>query len=263
MKIFHSFLLILLFWWMITIFALPAAAAQTFSRSVTFCALDMSFAEAAEIIQQIRDYYQKANLYNTDQRLSEELTLQDDSVKLELTDEFDLTALQQGPEKATTLSYSMTIFEDAPISRINLSFRDQERVLTVSGTDSDRVYGLVSSVSRQIERIGCSLGGNKTRINLGSGLLFLSILLSFSAKFMTIGLRLQVVVLLVPVSVPIIIFALPWVDWLPGTAIHLHPISIWDQLEPFLAVLTVLGSLFGIAAFIHQIYSRRDGKTDQ
>ena len=250
------------FWWMITIFALPAAATQTFSRSVTFCALDMSFTETAEIIQQIREYYEKANLDNTDLRLREKLTLEDDSVTLELTDEFDLTALKQGPEIATTLWYSMTIFEDTPISRIILRFGDRERVLTVSGVDSDRVYGLVSSVSRQIERIGCSLGGNRTRSNLGFGLLFLSLLLSFAAS-MTNRPRLQVVVLVATISVPIIIFALPWADWLPGTVIRLHPISIWDQLEPYLAVLTVLGSLCGIAALIHQIYSGRDGKTDQ
>ena len=202
-------------------------------------------------------------------RLREVLTLQDGLVTLESRNDFTLRALENGPEVATTLWYRMTIDDTAPISSIDLHFQDYEREVTVSGTDRDLVHGLLLVISEEIERVACSFGGRSTRGNFGLGIWVLGVLLACGSSMLawllrnaTSGIWISVFASRISVGLFVIVLALPWGDWLPGTAIRLHPSSTWDQISPFVAVFGLLFSFVSVALSIVLFLGRRRGRPD-
>ena len=253
----------------ILILTLPASAQQTHTRNITLCAVDMSYAELATLVKRMREFHENVNHDISGRHLREVLTLQDGLVTLESRNDFTLIALENGPEVATTVWYRMTIDDTAPISSIDLHFQDYKRKVTVSGTDRDLVHGLLLVISEEVERVACSFGGGSTRGNFGFGIWGLGALLAFGS-FMLIRLRrnatsghwIPLFASGISVVLFVIVLALPWDDWLPGTAIRLHPRSTWNQISPFVAVFGLLFSFVSVSLSFVFFFGRRRGQSD-
>ena len=150
---------ILLFAGVLAILALPASAKQMFARTFTVCAVDMNYTEMAAFVERIRVFHKKANRGMPSEHLRELLLLEDDFMKFELTTDFTLENLEQGPEIATKLWYRMSMGDARPISEIKVRFEDYRREVTISGTDRDSVNVFLLLVDEEIKKIGCSIGG--------------------------------------------------------------------------------------------------------
>ena len=251
-----------------SLYAMPASAQHMFTRNVTLCAVDMNFADLVGFIDRIREFHKNANRDFQHSRMREKLTLEDKITKLELTTDISVKALEQGPKIAARLWYYMSRHDDAPISNIDLTFSDYERKLTIAGTDRDLVNGLSLMVEEEIKKTGCSFGGSDTRRDYGYILWVLALTISWLplilakfSRFVAAGTRLQVFVLSICVGTSlglfICIFALPWADWFPGTAIRKHSISTWDQISPYLTILSFSVGLAGLAFSMDRVFSRR------
>lgn len=247
----------------------PALAQQTHTRSITLCAVDMTFAEMAGLVERIREFHGKANRDSPRDYLREVLTLQDGILTLESTGDFSLETLEKGPEIATRSSYRMSMRETVPISRVDLDFRDNEREVTISGTDRDLVYGLPLLISQEIERLACSFGGRDTRLHFGLSIFVLAqifawvpFILTRLLKDSTFGPRASVLAVSISAGLFVVVFALPWADWLPGTAIRLQPSSTWDQINPFVAVLSLLLSFVAVSLSALRFFARGKARSN-
>ena len=266
-------LLVLLFAGVLAIFAKPATAQQTFTRSITFCAVDMDFAEMARFVKRIREFHEKANHDIPRKYLRERLTLQGNSVELELIDDFSKKALEYGPKIATKLSYIMSMRRASPISEIYLALGDYQRKITISGRDRDLVDGLLLLVNQEIGRSGCAFGGSKLRSWFGINLFLLASTLAWMPfvlwrlpQFGGTRPRVQAICSLLSSGTSIalltIVFVLPWGDWLPGTTIRKHPTSTWDQIYPFLTVFGILIAVAGLTLSLLLFLRSTNNKSD-
>ena len=94
-------------------------AEQIFSRSTSFCPLDLTYADLAAIIRRVRDMSEKANQSGDRKYVRENLSLAGGSTKLDLSADFSEGSLTQGPQLVTDVLYSFSQ-ESAPISAITL-----------------------------------------------------------------------------------------------------------------------------------------------
>ena len=162
------YVLIILLVWLSAPF--NVGAEQIFSRSTSFCPLDLTYEDLAVIIRRLRDVSEKANRTGERQSVRERLSLAGGSTKLELSTDFSEGSLTQGPQLATDVLY-LFIQDNAPISEITLRLGDYSRELTVSGTDRTQVEGLILLVSEDFAKRGCSFGGSSKRSSSGLGLI--------------------------------------------------------------------------------------------
>lgn len=250
-------------------YSMSVSAQQKFASNIAFCAVDMSVVEAADLIERIQEFHKKANRNISPNFVFETLTIQDNLNKLELKRDFTVKALEQGPEVATRLSYRMSRSNDSPISDINFTLGDHQRKLQISGTERDLVKGLLLLVEDELKKIGCSFGGSKTRSLFGIILFVFAFVLAWVpfiliqfTRFLDNASTLQVLVVSISsgisIGLNVIVFALPWTEWLPGAAIRTDAISTWDQFGPYVSVVGVLVGLAGLVMSIVSYF--RPGK---
>jgi hypothetical protein len=221
---------------------LHVTAGQTFSRSVSLCPLDVTYADLAAAIGRIREFRQTANRDIERTYVRERLSLAGGTTKLEMSDDFSEASLVRGPQLATDVSY---FFEQghAPISGITLRLGDYSREFTVSGTDRTQVGGLVLLAAEDFAKFGCSLGGFSNRRLGGLGFFLLAAVLGVMASFSgSWSNRVRVTLLVAAISIYLAVLFFPWDQWFLGTVVRPVRITFFERNAPLIGfVATVVG----------------------
>lgn len=242
------------------------AAEQTFSRSISFCSLDLTYADLASRIRRIRDFVVKANRDAGGHVLIDRLSLAGGSAKLETSGDFSDAALSQGPQLVTDVSYLFRQ-DDSPISDIFLRLGDSSRELTISGRDPAQVESLILLASQDFAGLGCSFGGSSTRLIVGVVLIAVALALGLVPHFFRNNvLRAAVIVLAIVIYVGVLFY--PWAPWFPGTAVRAARVS-W--LERNAAVIGFIGTAAGLVGIVialfpaarRIIYRRERGESEK
>ena len=248
--------------------ARPVSTQETFTRSISLCAIDMTFSELSALVAKVQEFHRNANRDMTDEYMHETLTLQDEFSKYEIKQDFSMEAIARGPDRAIRVWYDFVMPDHSPIAKIDLRLGDSRRSLVISGANKNLVDSLVLLVEEQISKVGCSFGGSETRSTYGlviwlSGFILAWLPLIFpirrkyaSSKF-ALPTYVSLVISIASIGLIMSVFVFPWSDWFPGAVIRKHSISTWIALSPYVTVLGVLVGLASLVVSIVYVRSRR------
>lgn len=146
-----------------------------------------------------------------------------------------------------------------PVVEVRFLLEDYSRTVTVIGSDTAQVEAIAEFIRRHFGQLTTLSGGFGFRV---IGFFLLVIVMSPFSTILVPGLlyrfvpalRRRVVTvqfaapILTPlITVPIVMFALPWDEWLPGTAIYTGSASFIDRNANLIGAL---GTFLGVASVV-------------
>lgn len=201
------------------VLALQVDTSPIYSREITISPVRLTHKELAELFLRVNGLATKANDKLDPDRLTEIVTIKGTGgtgyTYRDRRGSYDFSKL---PQFTNNFSYSYSHKSDAPVSRISLILTDTSRLLTVEGASPEQVDGILSVVSEFLGDRTTILGGWGFRLLAGLIAIVLSNVLVQIPKWR--GAKGVVIVISTLVGVPILMFALPWEYWLPGTGIY-------------------------------------------
>ena len=230
-----------------------AAASAIYSRSSELPPIRLSQSELFSIIERMRAFLDSANRGVADTWRQENLELEGGARKLSLQGRFRAFELVGAPEFSQRVNYSYRL-SDAPVSAVAVRLSDYSREVVIEGTSREQVDGLLSVLSDEFNARATWLGGFHRR-SLGG---FLLLLVGWSLIVFATAESSQLRKVAFFVAGPLLIvstIALPWADWLPGTAVYPGEASWLVRNSP---ILSLLGVVLTIVTFIISLmYSTR------
>ncbi len=240
----------------IQLWAVVSVAAQpVFTQTAAFCPIDLSYQQLSSLIGRIRDLTQKANAGAADSPLIDSVSIEAVGTKFEAEGDFSLATLSQGPEVATSVRYSYN-HRKQPITEVVLQLSDYSRSVSVAGSDKIQVDSLLSLVSSDLNRLGCSLGGSSHRTLGGLALMFTILLLTSVLQAVPSG-RVRAAFLTIAVVNLVSLIALPWPDWLPGTAVRVVEASFLSRNASLIGFVGTLAGLVSLVVSVVPYFNRK------
>jgi hypothetical protein len=230
---------------------MSAAVAQpTYRRTAELPPLRMGREDFLAIIQRAQNIVERAN--------SKLPTEKPDRIELQLSDRRHEITIQV-PEHSNQLAsapksvFKVTAFfwrPNAPISQVRIYMDDMSRTIEIAGTSPEQVDALTSYVQSELTSHRVWLAGFFARLALYA-MLFLcvvvgaTVLLTRTDLSAEIGLSLTSIIAVV--SVGLLIWLLPFDQWLPGVAVVSGEASLLARWAP---QFTLLGVFLGIISVL-------------
>ena len=228
-------------------YTLANAQSTTYSQSVEFSAVRLSYEDLSELVTRLHGVVEQANSGAECVTRRDTLTVGDQFNSVELTGEFSLTSFARAPLVAHSVNYRYYCL-DAPISKVEISLRDFERELSVSGRSRDQVAALSAMAAEMLRPHETAMGGWKFRL-LGAYCLALSGLFIPVLATRSPYRAVKVVSWVAGPMMSLSIWVFPWERWFPGAAFYSGDASFLVRHSALIsfagAVLTVI--TFGIS----------------
>jgi hypothetical protein len=226
------------------------SAGPTFSRSDSYCALNLTYSNLSALLARIRNLRDLAFKENNISPLIEWLKLDAGDISVMIENDFSNTSLLSGPEVTTYVHYYyVASTEESPVYQIDLTLGDTIRSLSVVGKSKENVDIIVSTLSDDVRKLGCTLGGSTVRSVAGGILVASGLFLSFIG-FFTKSSQIQWFFTSLVIVCNLCVWIPPWQSWLPGTAVYVAGASFAVRNSPMIGVLGVVVGLISLAVTI-------------
>jgi hypothetical protein len=189
---------------------------------------------------------------------SEEIVISTGSEKLSLA-HHSPTKSDRLPDEAFALDYDYSFsFESAPVTRINILFRDFFRTLEVRGGSAEHVDAVMNTLKTDFLKHATSIGGYRFRSFAWLGVL-LVFSISFPLAITLINHKRWVGWIWLALSGSLVLGAifLPFERWLPGFAVYRDDPSFLVRYGPEIGFAGLLLGVIGIIISIFQLASEK------
>lgn len=213
-----------------------AANAQTYTQTLTFGPIKMSYSDLANIIARTQRFVATARDSGT-AVFRNTVGVSDGRASMSANGSMSSTTFLNAPPIAYTASFSYAA-DRGRIAQVELSLSDYERKATISGTSSEDVDALAALLSRDMSAFGTTFGGEGFRNAAGMILFVIPIVIgvSFFASKRPPGW----VALIAQGLAYILLFLPPWEHWLPGTAIYSGDASFAVRYAPQIGLWSLI-----------------------
>src|SRR6185437_7845799 len=155
-----------------------AANAQTYTQTLTFGPIKMSYSDLANIIARTQRFVATARDSGT-AVFRNTVGVSDGRASMSANGSMSSTTFLNAPPIAYTASFSYAA-DRGRIAQVELSLSDYERKATISGTSSEDVDALAALLSRDMSAFGTTFGGEGFRNAAGMILFVIPIVIGVS-----------------------------------------------------------------------------------
>lgn len=135
----------------------PALAEINYSKTVELPPLRISFAELQTVLDKGASLMRAAN--ESIPLWREEMDLRKGELRVEMSGHRLDQERARIPQTLDRLEYTASTRDAAPVSRLNLSFADYSRTLSVQGQSPDQVDAVFSAMRDELSKLSTPIGG--------------------------------------------------------------------------------------------------------
>ena len=236
------------------------STAATFSESVELSPIRSTYSSVYKTVSRVRTLVAQANSGDSAKYESETLLLVRGGSKLELPKGFQEDALDRAPEVANSIWYEYKNIKDgASISEVEIRLGDGSRTVTVEGSSKEQVDALIGIIDDDFHKMRGIFGGADQRYIVGVFLyIIIIIILVIGWGFLMYGgpnEDLGFVFFVFAIALFLMIFAINWEKWFPGTAIFAGEPSILTRYSHIISLLGLIVTIVPIvSAIIYRSY---------
>jgi hypothetical protein len=228
------------------LFSVPAYAQINYSKTTDVSPLRISFAQLQDVLGKAALLMKSADTSNPIDYEQMELRAGELSVKM-TGHVLEATGVKI-PNVIDKFSYNASTRDPAPISRLQLSFSDDFRTLSVEGQTPEQVDAVFAVVSDDLSKMSSSFGGRNFR---SFGVLLFPVLASGLVIVIFYWFESRRPILFLPVSLIIALLAalifLPFNVWLAGFSAVQGDAAFLVRYGPEITFAGFLLSIVGIA----------------
>ena len=234
-------------------FSIPACAQTNYSKTTDVSPLRISFAQLQDVLGKAASLMKAADVPVP--IAYEQMELRAGELSVKLTGHLLEANGARIPTVIDKFEFNASTRDPAPISRLQLSFADNFRTLSVEGQTPEQVDAVFAVLSDDLSKMSSSFGGRTPR-GLGVGF-----------SFMVLGMGLLVItiywfdsrrrILFLPISLIILLMTalifLPFDIWLAGfSAVHGDPAF----LARYGPQITLIGTFLGFVGIALPFFLR-------
>ncbi len=241
--------------------AVGSATAQSasYTRSADLRPVRLSYTDFAAIAAKASTLIHSANASVAIERTAEGATVSDNRTTVSVSSHFEATSFASGPPVATEASYSYRADQTAPVYLVEIELSDFQRRVRVQGTSEAQVDALARSLLADLRNHQWYFGGSMFRTILGALLLSSA---AFMPSLFSKGGKVPLWVAVLAIALALCVFALPWKNWLPGTAVFAGDASLLLRYGPEVSFMGLVLGVVSLALSLRQIRHRRPRSPD-
>jgi len=225
------------------------ANATSYSRSGEFPPLKLTYDDMRTLLQRIHAILTPPETRSDNRYTINKLTIADGKLRvdMDITDDWEINEQGRFPKVSFDLRYQ---FYDSysKVEKIDISFSDYSRKVSVQGTDPNQVDSAYDSLTAMIKEHTTWIGGSSFRAQSGALLACVG-LLCFWVPYVSdrvkapLSIRWTFIIAGLGLLILVTTWTLPYDRWLPGFAIYAGPLSF---AERYSSQITLIGLLLGL-----------------